>query len=838
MSRHRAFILVCIVLLAWAAVQSVAAQELPRDWLVLGDVTRAGRSVRSTDAIELSRIRGTFEAPEAGDRVTVAPGTTRAWATVRDDDGIAVPGRGYAYGTIASDAATFAVLHVTGASRVYVDGEPRIGDMYRFGTTVLPIFVRAGGSELLIKAGRGKVSLRLEAMPKPIFFTGKDMTIGDVIVGESGPWYGSAVVALGSDHRSEWFLGTWGREFVPTETPLPPFVTPGTRKALFTIEPKPGLEPGDHELDLLLYRKHPRGNIILDRTKVQVRVRRPSELHKRTFVSDIDGSVQYYAVQPSLAVDSDPGRRSPQALFLSLHGASVEATNQAASYARKSWGHVVCPTNRRPYGFDWQFLGRLDALEVLEDALARYEIDETAVYLTGHSMGGHGTWHVGVTMPDHFAAIGPSAGWCSFATYGRRSSRADADPGDLSELDRLLIRAANPSDTLLRKNNYAGLGIYVLHGDADKTVPVREAREMRLALADVHRDLEWHEQKGADHWWDDTDEPGAGCVDYAPMFDFFARHRRPRATEVREVDFTTVNPADASRHHWAEVLAQQVSLAPSRVRIRFDPHQRRFVGSTENVALLALDVPLTSTAGPVKVRLDFGSDATKETVAEVVVDATASGRVILRHEGGAWKSASLDPRRKNPRRAGPFQHVFRDRVCFVYGTQGDEAQNSWARAKARFDAESLWYRGNGSVDVVSDTVFLDPNNEERFRDRNVVVYGNSRSNAAWLRLLGEAAAVSDTRLELRSAPGSGQVLDGDDLAILVVRPRAGTSTNLVAGIGGTGIQGMRLTEVFPYFVSGVHYPDVFVARPTMLDPDPKVARDGIVLAGFYDEDWR
>ncbi|MCA8969935.1 MAG: prolyl oligopeptidase family serine peptidase [Planctomycetes bacterium] len=832
MVRPRAVVL--ILLLASVSVQSLVAQDLPRDWLVIGDVSRAGRSVRSTDAIELSRIRGTFTPPEVGDRVSVAPGTTRAWATVRDDGGIAIPARGYAYGRIAAKTDTFAVLHVTGASRVYVDGEPRIGDMYRFGTTVLPIFVRAGGCELLIKAGRGKVGLRLEAMPKPIFFTGKDMTIGDVIAGEPGPWHGSAVVALGSDYRAEWFLRTWGRDFVSTETRIPPFVTPGTRKVAFTIEPKPGLEPGDHELGLLLYRKHPRGDIVLDRTTIRVRVRRPSEMHKRTFVSDIDGSVQYYAVQPSLAVDSDPNGAQPQALFLSLHGASVEATNQAASYARKTWGHVVCPTNRRPYGFDWQFLGRLDALEVLGDAMARYEIDETAVYLTGHSMGGHGAWHVGVTMPDRFAAIGPSAGWCSFATYGRRSPRTDADPADLSELDRLLLRAANPSDTLLRKNNYAGLGVYVLHGDADKTVPVREAREMRLALADMHRDLEWHEQKGADHWWDDTDEPGAGCVDFAPMFDFFARHRRPRATEVREIDFTTVNPADASRHHWAEVLAQQVSLAPSRVRIRFDPHKRRFVGSTENVALLALDVPLTSKAGSVMVRLDGGSGATSE----VVVDAPASGRVILRYDGGTWKAGSLDPRRKNPRRAGPFQHVFRDRVCFVYGTKGDEAQNSWARAKARFDAESLWYRGNGSVDVVSDTVFLDPANEQRFRDRNVVVYGNSRSNAAWARLLGEAASVSDTRLELRSSPGSGQVLDGDDLAILVVRPRAGTSGNLVAGIGGTGMQGMRLTEVFPYFVSGVHYPDVFVARPTMLDPDPKVARDGIVLAGFYDEDWR
>ena len=57
---------------------------------------------------------------------------------------------------------------------------------------------------------------------------------------------------------------------------------------------------------------------------------------------------------------------SKPALFLSVHGASVEATNQARAYAQKDWGHLVAPTNRRPYGFSWEDWGRMDALEVLE----------------------------------------------------------------------------------------------------------------------------------------------------------------------------------------------------------------------------------------------------------------------------------------------------------------------------------------------------------------------------------------------------------------------------------------------------------------------------------------
>ena len=91
--------------------------------------------------------------------------------------------------------------------------------------------------------------------------------------------------------------------------------------------------------------------------------------------------------------------------------------NQSASYAPKTWGHVVAPTNRRPYGFNWEEWGRLDALEVLDIVKERYNIDENRIYLTGHSMGGHGVWHIGSLFPDRFAAIGPSAGWISFWTY-------------------------------------------------------------------------------------------------------------------------------------------------------------------------------------------------------------------------------------------------------------------------------------------------------------------------------------------------------------------------------------------------------------------------------------
>ena len=57
----------------------------------------------------------------------------------------------------------------------------------------------------------------------------------------------------------------------------------------------------------------------------------------------------------------------------------------AGSYAPKTWGTVVAPTNRRPYGFDWEDWGRHDAMEVLALAQAKFETDPRQTYLT-HSM--------------------------------------------------------------------------------------------------------------------------------------------------------------------------------------------------------------------------------------------------------------------------------------------------------------------------------------------------------------------------------------------------------------------------------------------------------------------
>jgi hypothetical protein len=128
-------------------------------------------------------------------------------------------------------------------------------------------------------------------------------------------------------------------------------------------------------------------------------------------------------------------------------------------------------------------------------------------------------------------------------------------------------------------------------------------------------------------------------------------------------------------------------------------------------------------------------------------------------------------------------------MIFVYGTQGTREENAWACDKARYDAETFWYRGNGSVEVIADVAFL----PEAAAGRSVIIYGNANTNAAWPRLLGD----SPVQVERGVIVAGEHELHGHDLACLFIRPRPDSDIACVGVVSGTGPAGMRLTNRLP-----------------------------------------
>jgi dienelactone hydrolase len=54
--------------------------------------------------------------------------------------------------------------------------------------------------------------------------------------------------------------------------------------------------------------------------------------------------------------------------------------------------------------------GKLEGVLVKTENNVAYNVDLNRVYLTGHSMGGIGVWHLGPKLAEHWAAIAPLAG--------------------------------------------------------------------------------------------------------------------------------------------------------------------------------------------------------------------------------------------------------------------------------------------------------------------------------------------------------------------------------------------------------------------------------------------
>jgi pimeloyl-ACP methyl ester carboxylesterase len=772
--------------------------------LVIPPAGRAGRVPIPVDPINAVMASGAWQRPKAGDKLSLPGGKSLTWSKLSaKKDGSyesSLLNGGRALFVIPSEQDRVMVLEASGHTMVWVNGEPRVGDPYSHGYVHVPIALKKRENEFLFTVGRGELLAKLTLPPSDLFFNTGDKTLPDLIVGFSYDGWGAVpVINATPNWQTGLVVTTTLPGASPRQTELPALPPLSVSKVPFQIAGHPAAT-GETTARLELCRAG--GNNALAATDIRLRVLKPEQTRKCTFRSRIDGSVQYYALVPASAANPTPG------LTLTLHGAGVEGFGQAACFKPKPWTHIVAATNRRQFGFDWEDWGRLDALEVLDEASRTLKFDPLRVWLTGHSMGGHGTWHLGVTYPDKFAGIGPSAGWISMTSYAGAARPEHADA-----VAQLFSRAASPSDTLALAKNLAALGVYILHGDRDDNVPVEQAREMRKVLGGFHADWAYHERIGAGHWW------GNLCVDWPQMFEFFSERSRPREADVKEVDFVTASPSVSPSCHWAVIEQQQKAFKHSSVHLTHDATKRHFEGTSENVACLALDVSHLKPGQPIHVEFDGQKFSDAPWPAE--------GRQIwLYHTDDKWRvGEKLPATAKSPTRGGPFRDAFRNRVLLVIGTHGSAAENAWALQKARFDAESFWYRGNGLLEIVTDANF-DPAKD---RDRNVVLYGNADTNSAWAPLLGE----SPVQVKSGIAKMGDREVKGDDLGCFFIRPRPGSVVAAVGAIAGTGIKGMRLTDRLPYFVSGIAYPDCVLMSGDVWNK----GLPGVKAAGFFGNDW-
>jgi hypothetical protein len=238
---------------------------------------------------------------------------------------------GYLYLSFESDEDAVMWLHADGHNMAYVNGVPRAGDIYAYGYVYLPIEVKAGTNEILLRSARwGGIRASVIPAEKETGLLDGDLTLPHILSGEQEPLWGGVQVmnSTGSYVEGAEMKTTLNGNEMVTELPSIPPMT--VRKVPFQFDPSAaGEEPGNVDVQLELLHNGSQ----IDESTIQVTVMDPSRHYSRTFISGIDGSVQYYSVAPQAG-----GHRGGSALFLSVHGAEVEAISQARAYESKDWG--------------------------------------------------------------------------------------------------------------------------------------------------------------------------------------------------------------------------------------------------------------------------------------------------------------------------------------------------------------------------------------------------------------------------------------------------------------------------------------------------------------------
>ncbi len=193
-----------------------------------------------------------------------------------------------------------------------------------------------------------------------------------------------------------------------------------------------------------------------------------------------------------------PAQRWPLILF--LHGAGERGTDISKVATHGPPKHVATHPDFpfivvSPQCSEGQIWSPDLLLALLDEINRKYRVDTTRIYLTGLSMGGYGTWDLGLRYPGKFAAIVPICGG--------------------GELITVLLSTGENAKALKT------LAVWAFHGAKDPVVPPEESQRMVSFLQHVgvqEVKLTMYPEAGHDAWTETYANP--------ELYDWLLKHQR------------------------------------------------------------------------------------------------------------------------------------------------------------------------------------------------------------------------------------------------------------------------------------------------------------------------
>ncbi len=535
----------------------------------------------------------------------------------------------------------------------------------------------------------------------------------------------------------------------------------------------------------------------------------------KAYRSEADDTLQPYALY--VPKTYDPKKAYP--LLVSLHG----ATSNHLLNRRRVFGLGNRPGESdyeairnedvafpdvdfivlTPYGrgevAGYNGLAEQDVLRAMDDVQRAYNVDKDRVYLTGLSMGGGGTWHLGLRYPDRFAAIVPvcAVGDLSLFPFTQRASAAD----------RALFDLTGPTSIA---ENAANLQVFIFHGDQDPAVDVEHSRRMVARYRELGffgKNVRYFELPGVNHFaWDFAYRD-------ASLFGRLSAIRRNPFPD--RVVYSTFSPR-FNQAYWVRIdrLDRGLKLA----RIEATRRARLFEVKTDNLSAfsLLLGPPLVPRGMPLEVKVN-GEAVWRgvPTAATLSFAKGRSGRWVLK----PWVGPAVGPPDHAESTFGSVSLAQSSAHVYVYGTAGDAETNGAARKAAEAFAD--WGPNvRARFAVVADTEVT----PALMASRNLVLVGNAAVN----RVVASLSEKLPVRQDAESTFAAGRRVAGPDASFRLHYPNPSASGRYVLVYGAGSAAGFK--RFLP--VPGGRRPPSPYADYLVFGEDGQS-----VLEGYFKDDW-
>ncbi|MBY0522034.1 MAG: prolyl oligopeptidase family serine peptidase [Gemmataceae bacterium] len=540
----------------------------------------------------------------------------------------------------------------------------------------------------------------------------------------------------------------------------------------------------------------------------------------RGYRSRVDGSVQPYAITAPADFGKDP--RKKWRLDVVLHGRDASITevkflhqHNGDKAAPKDLDHVRLEIfGRTNNAYRWA--GETDVFEALDSFLAveraagrPQSIDRNKIVLRGFSMGGAGTWHLGLHHPDRWAVIGPGAGFTT--THGYIKDL----PAQLPAYQEATLRIY---DALDYAENAFDVPVVAYSGEKDAQKAAADNIEKKLktlGISMTHLIAPGLEHSFPADWQKKAEE----------VYAKYASKGRPEyPPKVRFVTYTLKYPACA----WVEILSLDKHY--DRASVDAEKTETGFTVKSANVRALGLTLPEQVTL-PLVVSIDG-----QEVNARPSISRVGQAAVYLEKRDGKW-SAVLPQKLATDRARrlqkinglqGPIDDAFMDGFLCVRGTGKPWHAGTQKYADAnlhRFKDEwNKYLRGDlpikDDVDVTEDDITA----------KNLILFGDPSSNSLIAQCM-DGLPLKWTKESI--AFGGKTVSAADHVPVLIYPSPLNSGRYVVLNSGHTfHADAFRGTNALLYPRLG----DYAILKPAPKEKDPLAVE--IVGAGIFDEFWQ